>query len=135
MHELIGRFRAIDEYPPDKAKVEALALRDALGKMGEVPDYIRKDLLPILRDHVGWEAVVEYVDSLPSPLRDDREMQEQRLLALSDSGEPEQAIGALEQLIATHGPTAERCACSGDGRNGCGGAIATNATTRWRGAS
>ena len=25
VHELIGRFRAIDEYPPDKAKVEAIA--------------------------------------------------------------------------------------------------------------
>ena len=40
-------------------------------------------------------------------------MQEQRLLALSDSGEPEQAIGALERLIATHGPTAERCGLLG----------------------
>ena len=34
-------------------------------------------------------------------------------MALSDSGEPEQAIGALEQLIATHGPTAERCGLLG----------------------
>ena len=111
--ELRGRFQAIDEFPPEKAEAEALKLRDDLAGMGEVPDYILKDLIPILRDNAGWETVVNYIDSLDGVLRDDRWVQEQRLLALSDSGDIEQSIGALEQLIERHGKTAERCGLLG----------------------
>ena len=111
--ELRGRFHAIDEFPPEKAEAEALKLRDDLAGMGEVPDYILKDLIPILRDNAGWEAVVNYIDSLDGVLRDDRWVQEQRLLALSDSGDIEQSVGALEQLIERHGKTAERCGLLG----------------------
>ena len=113
INELIGRFQAIDEYEPERARAEALALRDAIDAMGEVPDYIRKDLVPILRDNAGWEAVVDYIESLDSTLRADAWVEEQRLLALSDSGDVEQAIGALEQLIDKQGKTAERCGLLG----------------------
>ena len=108
INELLGRFQAIDEYAPEKAKIEALALRDDINAMGEVPDYIRKDLIPILRDNAGWDKVVAYIESLDGTLRDDRWVEEQRLLALSDSGDVELAIGALEQLMEKHGETAER---------------------------
>jgi hypothetical protein len=111
--ELRGRFHAIDEFPPEKAEAEALKLRDDLAEMGEVPDYILKDLIPVLRDNAGWETVVNYIDSLDGVLRDDRWVKEQRLLALSDSGDVEQSIGALEQLIERHGKTAERCGLLG----------------------
>lgn len=111
--ELRGRFNAIDEFPPDKAKAEALKLQDDITKIGEVPDYILKELIPILRDNAGWEAVIKYIDSLDGVLRDDHWVQEQRLLAMSDSGDIEQAIGALEQLILRHGKTAERCGLLG----------------------
>jgi tetratricopeptide (TPR) repeat protein len=111
--ELRGRFHAIDEFPPERAEAETLKLRDDLAEMGEVPDYILKDLIPILRDNAGWETVVNYIDSLDGVLRDDRWVQEQRLLALSDSGDIEQSIGALEQLIERHGKTAERCGLLG----------------------
>ena len=107
INELLGRFQAIDEYAPEQAKTEALALRDDIQAMGEVPDYIRKDLIPVLRDNAGWEAVVEYIESLDGTLRDDCWVEEQRLLALSDSND-EVAIGALEQLIETQGGNAER---------------------------
>jgi tetratricopeptide (TPR) repeat protein len=111
--ELRGRFQAIDEFTPEKAEAEALKLRDDLTEMGEVPDYILKDLIPILRDNAGWEAAVKYIDSLGAILRNDRWVQEQRLLALSDSGDIEQSIGALEQLIKRHGKTAELCGLLG----------------------
>ena len=111
--EVRGRFNAIDEFPPEKAEAEALKLRDKIAGMGEVPDYILKDLIPILRDNASWEAVVHYIDSLDGVLRDDHWVQEQRLLALSDSGNIEQPIGALEQLIKSHGKTAERCGLLG----------------------
>ena len=113
INELLGRFQAIDEFPEEKAKAEALALRDDINTMGEVPDYLRKDLILILRDNAGWEAVVDYIESLDGILRDDRWVEEQRLLALSDSGDVEQAIGALEQLIEKLGKTAERCGLMG----------------------
>jgi len=108
INELLSRFKAIDEYPEERAKTEALALRDDINKMGEVPDYVRKDLIPILRDNAGWQEVVEYIQSLDGTLREDRWVEEQRLLAMSDSGDVELAIGALEQLIEKHGGTAER---------------------------
>jgi tetratricopeptide (TPR) repeat protein len=110
---LLGRFQAIDEFDQEKAKAEALKLQDHLAQLGEVPDYLRKQLIPILRDNADWEEVVQYIDSLGSTLRDDPWVQEQRLLALSKSGDHEKAIGALEQLIDRHGKTAERCGLLG----------------------
>lgn len=111
--ELRGRFRAIDEYPPEKAKAVAIELQEDITRMGEVPNYVIKEFILILRDNAGWEAVVNYIDSLKGALQNDNWVQEQRLLALSDSGDIEQSIGALEQLIERHGKTAERCGLLG----------------------
>lgn len=112
----IGRLSylmSIDEFDSEKAEAETLKLRDDLATLGEVPDSIRKDFLPILRDNASWEEVVTYIDSFDGPLRDNRWVQEQRLLALSNSGNLEQAIGAIEQLLERHGKTAERCGLLG----------------------
>jgi len=111
--ELRARFHAIGEFSEEKAKAEALQLCGELSSMQEIPDSLRKDLIPILRDNAGWEAVVKYIGTLDDTLRDDRWVEEQRLLALSDSGNVEQAIGALQLLIEKHGKTAERCGLLG----------------------
>ena len=108
INKLLGRFQAIDEHSDDKARETALKLRDELSAMGEVPDYILKDFITILRDNAGWEETVAYIDALDSHLQDDQWVEEQRLLALAKSGDDEKAIGALEQLIDKQGMTAER---------------------------
>lgn len=108
IHELKGRFHAIDEYSEDEAKEVALKLRDELLGLAEVPSYLLKQFIPILRDNAGWQETLDYIVQLNSDLRDDEWVEEQRLLTISQAVDNETGIGALEQLIATQGMTAER---------------------------
>ena len=66
-------------------------------------------LLRLLRDaEAPWTELLAVIDGLPEELRVLPEICEQRCLALSKSGEPEAAIGALEELIRLRGATPER---------------------------
>jgi hypothetical protein len=71
--------------------------------------------LTLLRTLVGavdrpddWKHVLTYIDRLPEPMRRMAEVQEQRALAVSATGQLADAIGALEELIQTAGPSPER---------------------------
>ncbi len=66
------------------------------------------ELLGLIRDALGWEEVLTFVESLPEEKRSLPYVREQTWLAKSKSGEPELAIAGLKGLIAEHGETPER---------------------------
>lgn len=82
----------VHDYPPGKPMQQAVAL----------------ELVMLMRDVVGWSETIAYIDALPAALRDLSAMREQRSLALSKSGNHEEAIAALESLIAQRGDSSER---------------------------
>lgn len=71
---------------------------------------VAMELLYLLRDCAGWDEVLEFTGRMPESLRDLPVVREQRYLALSKSkaGSHLEAVGALEELIRTIGPTSER---------------------------
>jgi tetratricopeptide (TPR) repeat protein len=94
----------------DKAQAaeQARALRDDYPANGTVPQSVALEVAMLLRDVVGWQEGLAYIDALPAAIRKLDAVQEQRSLALSKTGDHLQAIGALEQLIERSGPSAER---------------------------
>lgn len=66
------------------------------------------ELLVLVRDHAGWAAVVEFAGRLPAATATLPFVEEQRLLALAEAGEPLEAVARLELLIRDHGDTPER---------------------------
>jgi len=62
----------------------------------------------LVRDEVGWGDALNFVLTLPDSTRHLAVVQEQELLALAESGQPLEAIGRLETLVAQQGDSAER---------------------------
>jgi hypothetical protein len=69
---------------------------------------IASELIMLVRDEVGWSAVLDFVRTLPDSTRRLAVVQEQELLALAEAGHPLDAIGRLETLIAQQGDSPER---------------------------
>lgn len=92
-----------DEQRP--AMVRALA--EEFGHAFELPD-VSLEMVGLFRDEVGWKETLEFIDKLPSQIQALPLVREQRLLALGNSGEPEEAIAGLEKLIEERGPDPER---------------------------
>ncbi len=92
-----------DEDRPAKVRALADEFNDAL----ELPD-VSLELVGLFRDEVGWKETLQFIDTLPSDVRALPLLREQRLLALGNSGEPEEAIAGLEKLIEERGPDPER---------------------------
>lgn len=72
-----------------------------------IPEVVT-ELLVLVRDSVGWTAVLDFVATLPTSTSQLAFVQEQRLLALAETGQPKEAIANLETLIAKHGDSPER---------------------------
>jgi Tetratricopeptide Repeats-Sensor len=66
------------------------------------------ELLRLVRDNLGWDDVIAYIDKLPDRLRWHPPVVELWLQAQAKIGKPAGAIGALKELIKRHGPTSER---------------------------
>ena len=94
----------------DKAKRRELALavlaEQPPGK--PISQAVALELVALLRDVVGWSETIAYIDALPQDIRELGAVREQRSLALSKSGNHEQAIAALESLIEQRGDSSER---------------------------
>ena len=69
---------------------------------------VATELLILVRDEIGWQETLEFTDSLPEAILKIPLVQEQRLLALANLGQPEEAIARLEELMKSHGETPER---------------------------
>ncbi len=94
--------------PKAERAQKALALRDRYAAKAAGLPAIATELMYTLRDAGQWQAVLDYVDSLPEQLRGLPVMQEQRSLAASKTGDHQKAIVALESLIDDHGDSSER---------------------------
>jgi hypothetical protein len=109
VNALLGRVRGIrsiiDKEDREQAAVE---LRDELAEMKALSDGVLIEMMDLMRDCVSWEAMIDWIARMPDRLRTRPAVEEQRLLALSKSGKPNDAIGALKQLIDTAGDSSER---------------------------
>jgi len=66
------------------------------------------EMLCHVRDHLGWAEVLDLIDSFDPCIRALHVIEEQRLLALAKTGEPEQAITHMKALVDRFGETPER---------------------------
>ncbi|MEJ2542083.1 MAG: TRAFs-binding domain-containing protein, partial [Gemmatimonadota bacterium] len=109
LNAILGRMKGIQRtVDEDGRRQAALALRDEIAAAGAIRDGIAIRVMELLRDAVGWAEMVEWIEQMPERLRTRPFIQEQKLLAISKSGEPMEAIGALERLIETAGDSSER---------------------------
>jgi Tetratricopeptide Repeats-Sensor len=94
--------------PRSQRKKLALEVCDQYGGRPAVRQAVVLELVRLLRDVVGWPAVLDYVNTLPPSIADVPVMVEQRALAISKAGDPVTAVGDLEALVSRDGETSER---------------------------
>jgi tetratricopeptide (TPR) repeat protein len=94
--------------PPARQRELAMSLCDEFPASKPMSQMVALELVMLLRDSVGWEETIAYVDALPQSIRDLDVVQEQRSLAKSKAGDHELAIGALEELVRRRGDSSER---------------------------
>lgn len=92
----------------DQQRTRALELRDRYYTGGPIQKAVAIELLYTLRDCTDFKTTLEFIEKLPADLRNSPMVKEQRALALSKSGNHDDAIGALRELIAGSGDTSER---------------------------
>jgi hypothetical protein len=91
----------------DRAPMVQSILADISPATLLIPE-ITCELLVLVRDEAGWKAVLDFVARLPENVRELPLVREQELLALAQAGQPLEAIGRLEELIAQQGESPER---------------------------
>lgn len=111
--EMLGRIRAVRHIRGDEARAAALVLQQELQSEKTVQAGLLDEMIELLRDKGTWEDVLSYVGTLPAEERRRPWVEEQRLLALSKSGDVAAAIGALLQLVEVNGESAEVCGLLG----------------------
>lgn len=99
---------AVSVAPESERHQRALDVLAEHGHKRVVRETVVLQLTRLLRDQVGWDAMLDYIGSLPHYIARHPLVVEQQCLALSKTGEPAAAAARLEQLIATDGPTSER---------------------------
>jgi len=86
----------------------ALDLRQRYYGGGPIQKAVAIELLYLLRDCTDWKTTLEFIDLLPNELRTSPLVKEQYALAKSKSGDHEDAIAALRELIRSSGDSSER---------------------------
>jgi hypothetical protein len=84
---------------------------DVLRRHGTKPAVREGDallLLHMLRDLVGWDAVLEFIATLPKHVTHHAHVMELECLAIAKTGAAIKAVARLEMLIARYGETSER---------------------------
>lgn len=103
------RIRAIELIDDrDKAREASLALAARFPAADQLRRSVAVPIVKMLRDRAGWKSMADYVDALPDELRELPLLKEQRALATSKLGNNEEAIAAIEGVIAMHGESSER---------------------------
>ena len=103
-----GEIRAVRIAPDAERKDRVRELLAKYAKPTAVRDLVWLELMELVRDNLGFQELLDYIDRLPKDLALHPLVLEQRALALSKAGDSPAAIGQLEELIATHGETSER---------------------------
>jgi MAP3K TRAFs-binding domain len=100
--------RATRLAPADERKARALEVFERHKGKKAIREAVVLELLRLLRDLVGWQEMLDYIETLPPSLSRHPLVAEQRSLALGKLGDPAAAAAQLEQLIKGQGKTAER---------------------------
>jgi hypothetical protein len=108
LSEFEAEVRAVRIAPKSQRPERVKALVERYGRRPAVREIVALELLRTVRDNVGWQDALEYIQGLPPKLAQHPFVLEQQALALAKTGDVPSAIGRLEQLIETHGETAER---------------------------
>lgn len=106
--EFDAAVRRARAAPRSKRAELALEVRERYGGRPAVRQAVALELMRLLRDLVGWPAMLDYVATLPPSIAEVPVVLEQRALAISKVGDPLAAVGALEALVERDGETAER---------------------------
>ena len=77
------------------------------GASFDLPE-VALELITLVRDSLGWEELMGYVDTLPPVLQKRPFIKEQIFLAQSKLGDPQKAIEGLNSLIKLQGASPER---------------------------
>jgi len=123
--------RAVGLAPCGDRADLAQQLVETYGRRRAVQQAVAQQLIRVLRDHVGWQAVLDYVDGLPDDLRQHPVILEQRCGALAKAGDVPGSAAALLELMQRHGQSSERWGLLG-GRYKQLHATATTRTDRRR---
>jgi hypothetical protein len=67
-----------------------------------------RTLVDAAEQDADWKHVLDYIDGLPQGIGQTVEFRQQRALAISAIGQVTEAVGSLEELIRTAGPSPER---------------------------
>ena len=111
MAELSGfeaDLRAVRAAPEWERPTRVRALLERYGERPAVREIVAIQLMHAVRDHLGWGALLGYLERLPGAVARLPLVLEQKALALAKLGDAPAAIGQLEQLIELHGESAER---------------------------
>ena len=112
LEEFQAEVRKVRLAPKDerKAAAQALLARFTAGvgeRHAHAPSVVR-EIVAIARDQIGWREMLQLIEQLSPPMRDDAYIAEQALLAQAKHGDPRTAIAKLEQLVQRQGSTPER---------------------------
>jgi hypothetical protein len=100
--------RAVRAAPAAERPGRVRAMLERYGKRPAVREVVVLELLLLVRDNLKWKDLLDYVDGLPPRAAALPLVLEQQALAMGKTGDVPGAIGRLQQLIKTHGETAER---------------------------
>ena len=103
-----SKVRAVREAGVGERRNKALALRAEYADLRNLLPAVSLELMLLLRDYVGWAETLEFLDGLPPATGQLPVFQEQRCLAVSKTGSPEDAVGKLHELIRMSGESSER---------------------------
>jgi MinD-like ATPase involved in chromosome partitioning or flagellar assembly len=110
--DLVAFRREVDKISqiaePEILRVRVERLRDDYRDRLAGHESAHLRMIELLRDNVGWQAVLEYVDHLPARVRNLPSVSEQTQLARARLGDVADSIAELERLIDRAGPTAQR---------------------------
>lgn len=108
MAQFQARVHSVHVAPKADQKARAhVLLQEFPASQTQIPS-VALDMAHLIQDYIGWQELADYISGLPSEIRDLPEMQEQRCLAVSKTGNHIEAITALETLIQMKGTTSER---------------------------
>jgi hypothetical protein len=91
-----------------EAKQCALGILERFGT-DTLPEYSVRELFELVRDVLGWQSLRDFYHGLSSKMQKNPFFKEQTALAMSKTGDNDQAIAEIEALVAEHGNSGERC--------------------------
>jgi hypothetical protein len=121
-----SRVRRIYLEPAADERKKRVAETVAAAPVGAMSASMAQELVALIRDcGEGFLGVVAFIAQLPDALKAHPVIEEQRLLACAEAGDPLEAIAGLEELIHRRGGTPERLGLLG-GRSGHPGSRASS---------